>query len=125
MCANVQGKFWEYHDELFANQKALMEADLKTYATKVGLDLAKWEACIKDGKMAALVDEDMAEGQKRATPNAAPPVRGTPTLFINGRKLNAPGGYTVDSMSAVIDKHILKKAPEPKAAAKPVEAAPK
>ncbi len=125
MCANVQGKFWEYHDELFANQKALLEADLKTYATKVGLDLAKWEACIKDGKMAALVDEDMAEGQKRATPNAAPPVRGTPTLFINGRKLNAPGGYTVDSMSAVIDKHILKKAPEPKAAAKPVEAAPK
>ncbi len=111
MCANDQGKFWEYHDELFANQKALLEADLKNYATKVGLDMAKWEACMKEGKHNALVDAEMAEGR-------AAGVRGTPTLFINGRKLNAPGGYTVESMASVIDKHILGKAP----AAKPGDA---
>jgi protein-disulfide isomerase len=114
MCANDQGKFWPYHDELFANQKALLEADLKTYATKIGLDMAKWEACVKEGRHNALIDAEIAEGRQAG-------VRGTPTLFINGRKLNAPGGYTVDSMSGVINKYILGKPAEPKA----VEAAPK
>jgi len=102
MCANDQGKFWEFHDQVFANQKALSNDDLKTYATTIGVDVAKWEACIAAGTHNALIEAEMAEGRKAG-------VRGTPTVFINGRRFTAPGGYTVEAFSSVIDKYILGK----------------
>ncbi len=100
MCANDQGKFWEYHDKVFANQKALQDADLRKYAEEVGLDMAKWDECMKAGTHQALIDAEMAEGRKAG-------VRGTPTIYINGRRFTAPGGYTVEAFSSVIDKYIL------------------
>ncbi len=102
MCANEQGKFWEYHDQLFANQKALMPDNLKTYATTVGLDMAKYDACMTSNKYQAQIDADMAEARDAE-------VRGTPTLFINGRKFNSNTGYNVEAFTAVIEKHILAK----------------
>jgi protein-disulfide isomerase len=102
MCANEQGKFWEYHDQLFANQKALMPENLKSYAQTVGLDVAKFDACVASNKFQAQIEADMAAARDAG-------VRGTPTIYINGRKFNSPSGYNVDAFSAVIDKHILKK----------------
>jgi len=102
MCANEQGKFWEYHDQLFANQKALMPDNLKTYATNVGLDMGKFDACMSSNKFQAQIDADMAEAREAQ-------VRGTPTIFINGRKFNSNTGYNVEAFTSVIDKHVLKK----------------
>jgi len=101
MCAHEQGKFWEFHDQLFANQKALAANNLKTYATTVGLDIAKYDACVASNKFQAQVDADMAEARDAQ-------VRGTPTLFINGRKFNSNSGYNVEAFTSVIEKHILK-----------------
>ena len=46
MAANEQGKFWEYHDKLFENQRALMPENLKSYAAELGLDTAKFNSCL-------------------------------------------------------------------------------
>src|SRR5690606_37871581 len=102
MCAHEQGKFWEYHDQVFANQKALMPDNLKTYATNVGLDMGKFDACMSSNKFQAQIDADMAEAR-------AAQVRGTPTIFINGRKFNSNTGYNVEAFASVIEKHILNK----------------
>ena len=80
-CANEQGKFWEYHDLLFANQQALDEASLSSYAGQVpGLDAAKFATCMGGATAKATVDEDMKTG-------AAVGMSGTPGFYINGEML--------------------------------------
>jgi protein-disulfide isomerase len=74
-CAGDQGKYWEMHDLLFANQQALGAADLPKHAGTLGLDLGKFQDCLDRGTHAALVRRDLAEGQKAG-------VRGTPTFFL-------------------------------------------
>lgn len=102
MCAHEQGKFWEYHDQLFGNMKHLLPENLKGYAQAVGLDVAKFEECIASNRHQAKIDADMTEGR-------AAGVRGTPSIYINGRKFTPPDGFTVNSFSNVIDKYILGK----------------
>ena len=77
-CARQQGKFWEYHDALFANQRALSEDDLKRHAAEIGLDAAKFAACLDGGQAKAHVDADLKEGEALG-------VSSTPSFFINGR----------------------------------------
>ena len=77
-CGQKQGKFWEFHDAIFATPRALQDEDLKGHATQLGLDLAKWDACIASKEASDAVDADMAEGKRSG-------VRGTPTLMFNGR----------------------------------------
>jgi len=79
--ANSQGKFWEFHDKLFANQKKLAMNDLKQYAKEVGLDMAQFEKDLADPGKKKRVDEDMAEARLLG-------VTGTPGFFVNGRFLN-------------------------------------
>ncbi len=76
-CANEQGKFWAYHDFLFANQGALGVEDLKRYAASLGLDTDRFNQCLNTGKYAEKVKKDVEDGTKYH-------VRGTPTFFING-----------------------------------------
>jgi len=99
--ADDQGKFWEYHDKLFANQKALKREDLEKYATEIGLDMDKFKKVLDDGTYKDLVDQHFREGQKTG-------VRGTPSIFINGRKFEAPSG-DVATFTKLIDSEILKK----------------
>jgi protein-disulfide isomerase len=80
MAAHRQGKFWEYHDVLFKNMRALEDADLEKYATQVGLDIAKFKKDIADPKIEANIKKDMEQTTKV---NA----RGTPNFFVNGRNL--------------------------------------
>ena len=63
-CANAQGKFWEFHDTLFANQRALQLPNLLEYAKSVQIDGNKFEACVTGHQMAGLVSGDVAEGQR-------------------------------------------------------------
>ena len=54
VCAHSQGRFWEFHDALFANPKALAEEDLKLHALRAGLDAAAFGACLAKGQEAAV-----------------------------------------------------------------------
>lgn len=79
-CAADQGKFWEYHGKLFANQNALFLASLKKYASDIGLDRTKFDACLDSGTMASRVGYDAEEAVQRG-------VRSTPNFFVNGVKI--------------------------------------
>jgi protein-disulfide isomerase len=101
LCANEQGKFWPYHDKLFASQQRLGASDLRQYAVDVGLDAARFNACFDSHKYAALVDADIAAGN-------AVGVNGTPAFFINGRMLT--GAQPFDVFKRIIDEELeLKK----------------
>jgi len=100
LAANEQGKFWQYHDKLFANQQALDRASLERYAQELGLDMAKFKSALDSGRFKDRVDADAREG-------AAVGATGTPTFFINGTKL--VGAQPVDAFKAAIDKELKAK----------------
>jgi protein-disulfide isomerase len=67
-CADEQGKFWAYHDSLFANAKALQDADLEKRASELGLDLAKFQSCRTEGRTRAIVERDVADARGAGSP---------------------------------------------------------
>jgi protein-disulfide isomerase len=100
MEAYAQGgndKFWEVHDLLFANQKALGRAELEGYAEKAGLDVAKVKKALDEGTHKKEIDGDQA----LATQLGA---RGTPYFFVNGRQLR--GAQPFAAFKTVIDEEI-------------------
>jgi len=80
LAAEKQGKFWEFHDLLFKDYNRLNEQKVKEIAQKLKLDMAKFEKDRKDPGIRGLINRDLAEGNRAG-------VRGTPTIFINGRLL--------------------------------------
>jgi protein-disulfide isomerase/uncharacterized membrane protein len=79
-CAADQGKFWQYHNVLFANQQELGRAFLIQYAARLGMDVARFTECLGGADAQARVREDAAEGARLG-------IDSTPTIFINGRKI--------------------------------------
>ncbi len=77
MCAHEQAKFWEYKKALFQNQDKLTADGLKQHAKDVGLDSAKFDACLDGSTTKAKVDADAKAANAAA-------VQGTPTFFVNG-----------------------------------------
>jgi protein-disulfide isomerase len=77
-CAGGQGKFWEMHDLLFANQDHLKVAQLRDYAGRLGLDMARYVAEMDDQVHLQRVREQLQSGLDSG-------VRATPTFFLNGR----------------------------------------
>ncbi|MFA6214274.1 MAG: thioredoxin domain-containing protein [Candidatus Micrarchaeia archaeon] len=64
LCANQQGKFWEIHNKMYANQAAITVADIKGYAAAIsGMDTAKFNACLDSGQTASQVASEEQEGQ--------------------------------------------------------------
>ena len=100
LAANEQGKFWQYHDKLFANQQALDRPALEKYAEELGLNMSKFKAALDSGKFKDRVDADAKEG-------AAVGATGTPTFFINGTKL--VGAQPADAFKSLIDKELKSK----------------
>lgn len=98
-CAGEQDKYFEMHDQMMANQRALTEEDLTKYATAISLDLDKWNTCRKDPKHEAEVKKDMADG-------AAAGVSGTPAFFINGIMLS--GALPFSQFKEIIDRELDK-----------------
>jgi len=98
-CAADQGKFWEYHDRLFANQQLLQPADLKKHAADLGLDQAAFAECLDSSKYGERVRDGVAEGTRLG-------VNSTPTIYINGRLLSGAQPYEV--FAAVIDEELSK-----------------
>jgi len=107
MAANEQGKFWEMHDKLFANQQALDRPSLEKYAGELGLNVDKFKAALDSGKFKERVDEDSKAG-------SAVGANGTPTFFIgkvSGGKLNGTklvGAQPFDAFKAAIDAELKK-----------------
>ncbi|MBE4753560.1 thioredoxin domain-containing protein [Corallococcus sp. ZKHCc1 1396] len=99
MAAHEQGKFWQMHDKLFANQRALDRASLEKYAQELKLDMAKFKSAMDSGKFDAQIEADMAAG-------SAVGANGTPTFFINGRTL--VGAQPFDAFKKVIDEELKK-----------------
>lgn len=79
-CASQSGRYWEYHDLLFLAQPEFSREDLIGYAARLGLDRPAFTACLDSGRFRKAVETDLAEG-------TALGVRGTPTFFVNGRRL--------------------------------------
>lgn len=103
-CARDQGKFWEYHDKLFANQSSLAVENLKQYAVDLGLDAEKFNSCLDSGEKAQKVEDDIAKGTAKG-------VTGTPAFFINGRLIS--GAQPFDAFKKIIDEEIGKPAEQP------------
>jgi Na+:H+ antiporter, NhaA family len=78
-----QGRFWEMHDVLFRNQRHLESADLRRYAERLGLDLARFESDLVDSAVAARIERDIESGERSG-------VDGTPSLFIDGVRYRGP-----------------------------------
>jgi protein-disulfide isomerase len=76
-----QGKFWEMHDIVFANPDDLEDDDLRRYAQKIGLDMAKFDASFGAKKGEKVVEQDKAHGEEIG-------IEGTPAVFVNGRYYN-------------------------------------
>jgi len=96
-CAGDQGKFWEYHDKLYANSPKAGVEELKSYAKELGLNVTSFDQCVASGKFKGLVQKDLSEGAQLG-------LTGTPTFFINGRELS--GAQPVDAFAAIIDEEL-------------------
>lgn len=78
-CAQMQDKFWEYHDDLFDHQNTLSESQLLASAEAVGLKMDQFQSCITNATTKLLVERSFAEGQNLG-------IDGTPTIYVNGKK---------------------------------------
>jgi protein-disulfide isomerase len=99
LAAHRQGKFWEFHDKLFANQQALGPADLEKYAGEIKLDVARFKRDLADPR----INDQIADDQRLA---ASVDATGTPSFLINGRKV--VGAKPLQAFTAVIDEEIKK-----------------
>ncbi len=91
MAAAEQGKFWEYHDELFLNQNSLSSEKYLEIAQNLGLDLKKFSLDIMRPSLRQKIEQDVADAQKAG-------VTGTPTLFVNGRKVKKRDFATISKL---------------------------
>lgn len=96
-CAGEQGKFWEYHDLLYANQANLDQAGLIGHARTLGLDMDRFSTCLTTGKFEALVESDLQVGIKAG-------VSGTPAFYINGVYLS--GAQPVSGFEKIIQDEL-------------------
>jgi protein-disulfide isomerase len=97
LAALAQGKFWEMHDKIFSNQNSLDRKTYIAYAKELGLDVARFEKDLDSGKYKAVVAADTADGQKVG-------VRGTPTFFINGKRL--VGALPLETFKQIMDQEL-------------------
>ena len=79
-CANEQGKFWEYHNILFENQDSLDKNNLKKYAKSLGLNEEQFNLCLDNEKYKGEILKDLSDAKELR-------LEGTPTFFINGKKV--------------------------------------
>jgi protein-disulfide isomerase len=99
LCAEEQGKFWQFHDALFEKSPQIGPDELGPIATGVGIDAAKLDECAKAKKFASKIDADLAEGKKAG-------VAGTPAFFVNGASIAS--GRTVDDFARAIDAELTR-----------------
>ena len=100
LAADKQGKFWEFHHELFKNFNKLNDEEIEKIAEELKLDLEKFNTDRKSPAVSALITRDMNDGRKIG-------IRGTPTVHINGKALKI---YSLIGFKQMIDAELDKKA---------------
>jgi protein-disulfide isomerase len=98
-CAGEQGKYWEMHDHLFANQQALAVPQLKEHAATLKFDTAKFATCLDSGRFAEAVNIDLQYGTQLG-------VSSTPTVYVNGRPVI--GAQPYEYFQAIIDEELAR-----------------
>jgi protein-disulfide isomerase len=96
-CADKQGKFWEYHSALFAENAQLERASLDALAEQLELDTAAFASCLEEGQTKELVEKDLQAGSEAG-------VTGTPAFFINGIPLR--GAVPETDFQRIIDQEL-------------------
>jgi len=94
--AGKQGKFWEYHDKVFENYNKLSGEILEQFAKDLGLDMDLFKKERGNPEIAALINRDLREGSRIG-------VRGTPTIFVNGKRL---GQRSIEAFSVAIENEL-------------------
>jgi protein-disulfide isomerase len=98
-CASDQGRFWDYHDRLFTNQRALETSALKQYAKDVGAETARFATCLDSGKYAETVRLASSAASRLG-------LTSTPTTFVNGRMVSGAKPYA--TFAAIIDDELAR-----------------
>jgi protein-disulfide isomerase len=98
LAADAQGKFWQFHDKLFANQRSLNDAQIQEIARELNLDLEQFNSAMKDPAIQKVIARDIEEGRQAA-------VDGVPAVFVNGR---LPKESSIQGIEALIEA-VLKK----------------
>jgi protein-disulfide isomerase len=97
-CAQAQGKYWEFHDLLFATRQFEIP-QLKDSAEKLKLNVGTFSKCLDSGEQADLVKKQFDESQTLALP-------GTPAFFVNGRLINPNGTVSYDTLRQLIEEEL-------------------
>lgn len=98
--AQQQGRFWEMHDAIFGNQRAIARADLIQRASALKLDVARFTADMDGSRVKTILDRDMAEGEKAG-------IDGTPTFFVNGQRI--VGSQPLEAFVDAVEKALTAK----------------
>lgn len=98
MAANEQGKFWDYHDKLFAESK-IIPASIDNIANDLELDFDQFKKDMNSPRLQQIVAGDVKDAGSLG-------VTGTPTIFINGRKLKQ---RSLEGFQAMIDEELSKQ----------------
>ena len=93
--AATQGKFWQMHDLLYANQRRLRDQDLRAYAEKLGLDVERFDKELAEHVHAERIHEDFLSGVRSG-------VNGTPTFYINGARHD--GSYELEPLLRALER---------------------
>ena len=78
LAANKQGRFWEFSNKLFENSSNLSDIKIQDIAKQLGLDMEKFNRDLNDASVQNLIDKDISDAEKAS-------IRGTPTIFVNGK----------------------------------------
>jgi protein-disulfide isomerase len=96
--AGNQGKFWEYHDKVFIKYNQLSNELLDQFAKELDLDMNRFKKDLGSQEIASLINRDLREASRIG-------VRGTPTIFVNGKRL---GQRSLHAFSAAIESQLKK-----------------
>jgi protein-disulfide isomerase len=116
LVAHGQGKFWEMHDRLFQNFSSINDENIRVWAKEAGLNMAEYDKALQAGRFEPIIQKDMADG-------AAAKVLGTPTVFVNGKRIH---DRTFEGFKKAIQEELAagKTASAAPAAAAPAKPAP-
>jgi protein-disulfide isomerase len=98
LAANNQGKFWEFHHKLFENYRALNDAKIEEIAKELELDMDKFATDMKSPGVVGMINRDVRDGRQIG-------VRGTPTVYVNGKLLR---NRNIQGFMEMIDAELKK-----------------
>jgi protein-disulfide isomerase len=99
LAAHAQGKFWEFHNKLFENYKALNDAKIQEIATELKLDMERFNKEMQDPSIQKLIARDIKEGEQAG-------IEGIPIIFVNGK---LPKETSLQGLEDLIEAELKKK----------------